>query len=264
MAAEFAEVTELAGTEISTEQLDRMAHRYHWALQYCRDKDIVEAGCGSGQGLGILGSVARTLEGGDYSSRILSIPQAHYGERVKLSVFDAQRLPFANASKDVVILFEAIYYVPDAAGFARECRRVLRPGGRVLIATANKDLADFNPSPLSHRYYGAVELAELFHGTGFDVRAVRVSASRRGVFAAKGVAACEEARRCARYYAEDDARQTPAQAIRVRQAGADAGGISGERGRAGAAGCAVAAGARPRPQGFVLLRDPTRLNAAQR
>jgi ubiquinone/menaquinone biosynthesis C-methylase UbiE len=169
VAAEFAEVTELAGTEISTEQLERMVHRYQWAVQYCHDKDVVEVGCGSGQGLGILGRVAGTLEGGDYSSQILSIPRAHYGERVRLSVFDAQRLPFADDSKDVVILFEAIYYVPDATRFVRECRRVLRSGGRVLIATANKDLADFNPSPLSHRYYGAVELADLFREAGFEV-----------------------------------------------------------------------------------------------
>ncbi|MCD6265910.1 MAG: BrnT family toxin [Deltaproteobacteria bacterium] len=28
-----------------------------------------------------------------------------------------------------------------------DCVRVLRPGGKVLIATANKDLYDFNPSP---------------------------------------------------------------------------------------------------------------------
>ena len=39
---------------------------------------------------------------------------------------------------------------------------MLRPGGKVLIATANRDLYDFNPSPHSYRYYGVVELNELF------------------------------------------------------------------------------------------------------
>lgn len=169
MAVEFSEVTELAGTEISVEQLDRMSHRYHWASPYCRGKDVVEVGCGSGQGLGLLSSVSRSLEAGDFSAKILSVPRAHYGTRVRLDEFDAQALPYGDASKDVVILFEAIYYVPDAARFVSECRRVLRPGGRVLIATANKDLTDFNPSPLSHRYYGTVELAELFRSVGFEV-----------------------------------------------------------------------------------------------
>jgi SAM-dependent methyltransferase len=167
MATEFAEVTELAGSGISEEQLTRMAHRYRWAVPYCHQKDVVEAGCGSGQGLGILGSVSRSLEAGDYSETILAITRAHYGDRYPLRQLDAQSLPYADASKDVVILFEAIYYVPDATRFVRECRRVLRPGGTVLIATANKDLYDFNPSPLSTRYFGADELVALFREAGF-------------------------------------------------------------------------------------------------
>ena len=166
MATEFAEVTELAGSGITEEQLTRMAHRYGWAAQFCRQKDVLEVACGSGQGLGMLASVSRSLEAGDYSESILGITRAHYGNRVPLRQLDAQSLPYADASKDVIILFEALYYIPDAAKFARECRRVLRPGGQVLVATANKDLYDFNPSPLSQRYYGADELVSLFGSAG--------------------------------------------------------------------------------------------------
>jgi ubiquinone/menaquinone biosynthesis C-methylase UbiE len=169
MTEHFADVTELAGTEISAEQLERMSHRYHWAAGFCAGKDVVEVACGSGQGLGILAATSASLEAGDISSKILDIPRRHYGSRVKLTEFDAQALPFADRSKDVIILFEAIYYVPDAARFVAECRRVLRPGGAVLIATANKDLKDFNPSPYSNRYYGAAELSALFREHGFEV-----------------------------------------------------------------------------------------------
>ncbi len=72
-------------------------------------------------------------------------------------------------SADVVILFEAIYYLPSIERFVAECRRILRPGGQVLIATANKDLYDFNPSPYSHVYYGVVELNRLFTEHDFAV-----------------------------------------------------------------------------------------------
>lgn len=65
-------------------------------------------------------------------------------------------------------IFEAIYYLPDAEQFVRECVRVLRPGGKVLIASANKDLYDFNSSPHSYKYYGVVELWELFVKSGFE------------------------------------------------------------------------------------------------
>jgi SAM-dependent methyltransferase len=168
VVTEFSEVTELAGSEITVEQLERTSHRYGWAAGYCRGKDVVEVACGSGQGLGVLDRVSRSLEAGDYSEETLRIARAHYGTRIPLAQFDAQSLPYPERSKDVVILFEAIYYIPDAMRFARECRRVLRPGGRVLVATANKDLWDFNPSPLSHRYYGVCELAELFKDAGFE------------------------------------------------------------------------------------------------
>ena len=170
MRDDYISVTEIAGDEVTQEQVDRLCNRYYWAGRYCADKDVVEAACGSGQGLGYLAGTARSLEAGDYSDEILSIARRHYGERVLLRQFDAQKMSFDNQSKDIIILFEAIYYLPDATKFVRECARVLRPGGKVLIATANKDLFDFNPSPHSYKYYGVVELRELFERFGFNVK----------------------------------------------------------------------------------------------
>ncbi len=45
----------------------------------------------------------------------------------------AQRLPLAPASADVVWLSAVVHHVPDLPLAARELRRVLRPGGRVLV-----------------------------------------------------------------------------------------------------------------------------------
>ena len=167
MDNDYISVTEIAGDEVTQEQVDRLCNRYYWAGKYCSGKDVVEAACGSGQGLGYLSGIAKSLEAGDYSDEILSIARRHYGERIALRQFDAQDMPFEDKSKDVIILFEAIYYIPDVEKFVSECKRILRPGGKVLIATANKDLYDFNPSPHSYRYYGVVELRDLFAGHGF-------------------------------------------------------------------------------------------------
>jgi len=167
LEAHFVEVSELAGEPISREQLERMQHRYAWAAQYCSGRDVVEVACGSGPGLGILAAAAHSLEAGDISEPILGLARRHYRDRIPLQRIDALALPFAAGSKDVIVLFEAIYYLADASRFVAECLRVLRPGGHVLVATANKDLSDFNPSPHSHAYYGAVELRELFASAGF-------------------------------------------------------------------------------------------------
>ncbi len=124
--------------------------------------------CGSGLGLGYINKLARNVEAGDISQQMVDLAKAHYGNSIKIGCFDARNMPWENASKDVIILFEAIYYLENFPMFLDECRRVLRPGGFVLIATANKDLSDFNPSPHSHTYYGVMELESVLRSKGFS------------------------------------------------------------------------------------------------
>ncbi|MCG3117560.1 MAG: class I SAM-dependent methyltransferase [Candidatus Manganitrophus sp. SA1] len=169
MSVNFSAVTELSGDEVTQEQVDRCCNRYYWAGTYCTDKDVLEVACGTGQGLGYLTKVARSVHAGDYSDDILTVAKAHYGNRIVLKQFDAQDMPYADRSMDVIVLFEAIYYIPSAEKFVSECRRILRENGKVLVVTANKDLYDFNPSPHSYKYYGVVELSELFGKQGFSV-----------------------------------------------------------------------------------------------
>jgi 2-polyprenyl-3-methyl-5-hydroxy-6-metoxy-1,4-benzoquinol methylase len=70
----------------------------------------------------------------------------------------------------VVILFEAIYYLARAEQFARECHRVLRPNGLLLLCSANKKWPGFTTSPYATRYFDAEELRQLIVGAGFDVK----------------------------------------------------------------------------------------------
>lgn len=166
--AHFAEVTELAGQKISPEQLERTCNRYYWTKAFVENGDVLEAGCGAGQGLGYLAKHARSVVAGDISAEVMSRAQATYGDAIELKVFDATSIPWTDQSFDALLLFEAIYYLPDIDAFFNEARRVLRPGGHLLIATANKDLYDFTPSPFSVRYYGVKELGELCARHGFE------------------------------------------------------------------------------------------------
>lgn len=170
MNRDYQSVTEVSGEEVSREQVERLAHRYLWAAGQCDGKDVLEVACGPGQGLELLATRARRLWAGDVTPALLAQARRHYGERMALLEMDAQALPFPAASLDAVILFEALYYLPNAAAFLVECRRVLRPGGLLLIASANPDLWDFNPSPFSTRYYGVAGLSALFAVAGFQAR----------------------------------------------------------------------------------------------
>lgn len=166
--AHFADVTELAGQKVSLEQLERICNRYYWAKAFVENGEVLEAGCGAGQGLGYLAQHSNSVVAGDISAEVMSRAQATYGDAIELRIFDATSIPWPDATFDAVLLFETIYYLPDVDAFFREARRVLRPGGHLLIATANKDLYDFNPSPFSVRYYGVKELSELCQRHGFD------------------------------------------------------------------------------------------------
>ncbi|HRH81885.1 MAG TPA: class I SAM-dependent methyltransferase [Thiobacillaceae bacterium] len=167
MSTDFTTVTELSGDEVTAEQVERLRHRYLWAGPFCQGRAVLEVACGAGQGLAYLSRQAGSLMAGDITPALVERARRHYGDRIDIRVLDAANLPLPDRSLDVVILFEAIYYLPDAHRFVAECRRVLRSGGQVLVATANKDLYDFNPSPFSHRYYGVVELGQLFGKQGF-------------------------------------------------------------------------------------------------
>ena len=166
----FLAVTEFAGQKISQEQLERTCHRYHWAASFCGGKDVIELACGGGQGLGLLAQQAKSVRGGDISPEVLARARATYGDEIPLDVFPADAIPLPAESLDVVLLFEAIYYLSDPGAFVAEARRVLRRDGLLLIVTANKDLFDFTPSPASTRYFGVVELERLLNREGFDPR----------------------------------------------------------------------------------------------
>lgn len=166
---DYTQVTEITGEPVSREQIERMLTRYQWARSYCQNREVLELACGPGQGLGYLAREAKRMVGGDYSATLLQIARKHYRDRIPLLRLDAQSIPFRDQSFDVVLLYEAIYYLPDREAFARECYRVLRPEGRLLLCTANKDLPDFNPSPFSFFYPNPQDFALLLHPLGFQL-----------------------------------------------------------------------------------------------
>jgi SAM-dependent methyltransferase len=72
--------------------------------------------------------------GVDGSTEMLAHAQAA-NPGVALQRADLQKLPFPDASFDVVLSIEVLRYLPEPALALREMARVLRPGG-VIVATA--------------------------------------------------------------------------------------------------------------------------------
>jgi ubiquinone/menaquinone biosynthesis C-methylase UbiE len=168
---DFTAVTEVPGLGASREQRAMLFTRYAYAARLCDGKtDLLEVACGSGQGLGYLAGKARRVVGGDYTEALVQRARRHYGGRVAFVRLDAHALPFGGASFDVVLLYEAIYYLAEPDRFVAECRRVLRSNGVLVVCTVNKEWPDFNPSPYSVAYCSARDLTDLLRRHRFDVK----------------------------------------------------------------------------------------------
>ncbi|MDD5679961.1 MAG: class I SAM-dependent methyltransferase [Candidatus Omnitrophica bacterium] len=163
MHNDYTVVTELPGMKASKEQIARLYQRYRFAHQFCGGKDVLEIGCGAGQGLGYLAETAERIIGGDIDENNLDYARKRYKGRgdIKIEILDAQKMPFNDEAFDVVILYEAIYYLSDAAKFIGEAYRVLKDKGSLIICSVNKDWPDFNPSPLGTKYFSVPELYSL-------------------------------------------------------------------------------------------------------
>lgn len=167
---DFSTITELPGNQASAEQLSMIHTRYNLAADMCAGMDVLEAACGPGRALGYLARRVKSIVGGDLTQALVDDANRHYGGRIKVVQMDAQAMPWGDRCFDAVILYEALYYLPRVETFLAEARRVLRPGGLLLLCTPNCEWKEFNPSPFSLKYYSASELKLLLDNGGFDSR----------------------------------------------------------------------------------------------
>ncbi len=104
------------------------------ARQWPCEADIVELFCGRGSGLIALQRLGFTrLEGVDLSPRLI----AQYKGSAKCIIADCRKLPFAERSKDVLIVQGGLHHLPNLPGDLEqtfsEMQRVLRKDGRVMF-----------------------------------------------------------------------------------------------------------------------------------
>ena len=99
---------------------------------------IIDVGCGDGAALAVAAAhnPAHRFAGIDWSGDALRSAHA-LGLTVLRAGVTAPGLPVADGTADVVIMSELIEHLVDPDGAVAEVRRVLRPGGSLLLSTPN-------------------------------------------------------------------------------------------------------------------------------
>lgn len=145
---------------------------YDRLLPRCSGKTVLEAGSGEGYGADMIAGVAAAVVGLDYDRGAAAHVHARY-PRVRMIRGNLVALPLPGEAVDTVVNFQVIEHLWDQAEFLRECLRVLRPGGELLISTPNR--ITFSPgrdtplNPFHTRELNAAELTELLEEAGFRV-----------------------------------------------------------------------------------------------
>jgi ubiquinone/menaquinone biosynthesis C-methylase UbiE len=96
---------------------------------------ILDAGCGSGPIAATLRDRGATVTGFDSSAAMLELASRRLGPDADLHLADlSDPLPFPDDTFDDVIAALVLHYLEDWAGPLAELRRVLKPGGRLIVA----------------------------------------------------------------------------------------------------------------------------------
>ncbi len=99
-----------------------------------RGRRVLEVGCGTGLILGRLAQHAARACGVDLSPGML---RAAHRRGLQVALASATRLPFPDASFDLVCSFKVLAHVPDIKGALAEIARVTRPGGQLVLEFYN-------------------------------------------------------------------------------------------------------------------------------
>jgi len=100
-----------------------------------RGRRVLDAGCGSGPLTEALRAKGALVTGFDSSTAMLELARQRLGEDVDLQVADlSQPLPYADGTFDDVVCSLVLHYLKDWTAPLSELRRVLKPGGRLLLA----------------------------------------------------------------------------------------------------------------------------------
>ncbi len=116
---------------------------YQFAMEFCENKTVLDAACGLGYGSYLLAQSAEKVTGIEIIASNIEFSRQNYKkENLDYFVVDATAMDFSDGRFDVVVSIETFEHIPPekALQFLREFKRVIRPGGTLVISTPNRNV----------------------------------------------------------------------------------------------------------------------------
>lgn len=138
---------------------------YRYAANMLMNKKVLDFGCGLGYGTDILAGKAESVTGVDVSEETINSINSNMVNAVfkKINILNENNnLPFESEYFDGITFFQVIEHLDNPERHIEEFRRILKPGGLLLITTpnGNKRLFPYQ-KPWNHHHVKEYSISEL-------------------------------------------------------------------------------------------------------
>lgn len=127
-----------------------------------RDKEVLEIGCGLGTDAINFARAGAHYTGVDLTERSIDLVRTRFAyENLvgNLQTADAENLPFADNTFDLVYSHGVLHHTPDTERAINEAHRVLKPGGTAMVMLYHKNSYNYRVNIMTVRRLGARLLA---------------------------------------------------------------------------------------------------------
>ena len=121
---------------------DEHYNRYYFAADFMSGQKILDAACGEGGGSCLLSKEANEVFGIDLREGALEYAKKSCDSKnIKFIAGNVVKLPFEENFFDGAVSFETIEHLneSDQETFLSELNRVVKPGGKIIISTPDKN-----------------------------------------------------------------------------------------------------------------------------
>lgn len=166
-------------SEVEGQSVYEHLHRYFFAREHCRGRDVLDVASGEGYGSAYLAQCARSVVGVDLAEEAVAHASSDYSmPNLRYLVGNACKLTFPDASFDVVVSFETIEHLDNQQAFLKEIRRVLRPDGILIISWPNSDVYSPVAGPVNPFHVRELTRDELLSALGAEFRSCVIYGQR--------------------------------------------------------------------------------------